>query len=172
MAGMSGMSAPVTIPKGALYTEADVRFMQGMIAHHGQAIYMSRMAAAHGANPRLLRFATKIDQSQQAEIKLMQDWLRANNQNAPGGDSWHGMTMPGMLTPDQLKELEASKGTEFDRNFLTMMIQHHQGALKMVTDLFATPMAGQDVDVSVFANDVTTVQTAEIGTMQQMLGNL
>ncbi|HEV8612919.1 MAG TPA: DUF305 domain-containing protein, partial [Gemmatimonadales bacterium] len=67
---------PVVIPKGALYTEADVRFMQGMIAHHAQAIYMSRMAAGHGANPRLLRFAQKIDQSQIAEIALMQQWLR------------------------------------------------------------------------------------------------
>jgi len=77
-----------------------------------------------------------------------------------------------MLTAEQLKTLESSKGPDFDKNFLTMMIQHHEGALKMVSDLFATPMAGQDVDVSVFANDVQTVQTAEIGTMQRMLGNL
>lgn len=172
MAGMSGMNSPVTIPPGADYTVADVRFMQGMIAHHGQAIYMSQMAAAHGANPRLLRFSKKIDQSQRAEINLMQGWLRANHQAAPSGDSWHNVMMAGMLTADQLKQLDASKGPDFDKNFLTMMIQHHEGALKMVTDLLATPMAGQDIDVSVFANDVTTVQTAEIGTMQQMLGNL
>ena len=89
---------PVVIPKGALYTEADVRFMQGMIAHHAQAIYLSRMAAAHGANPRLLRFAGKIDQSQVAEIALMQQWLRANNQAAPDTASWRSMQMPGMLT--------------------------------------------------------------------------
>src|SRR5205085_3065183 len=80
---MAGMSTPVNIPKGALYTAADVRFMQGMIAHHAQAIYMSRLAASRGANPRLLKFANKIDQSQQAEIRLMQDWLRANNQSVP-----------------------------------------------------------------------------------------
>ena len=160
---------PVTIPKGALYTEADVRFMQGMIAHHAQAIYMSRMAAARQANPHLLKFANKIDQSQQAEIRLMQDWLRANNQMAPDTSSWRTMTMPGMLTTEQLATLDASKGAEFDKQFLTLMIQHHEGALKMVADLFAAPLAAQDVVVSVFANDVRTVQTAEIDTMHQML---
>ena len=169
---MAGMSTPVTIPKGVIYTEADVRFMQGMIAHHAQAIYMSRMAAARQANPRVLKFANKIDQSQIAEIKLMQDWLRANNQAAPDTSSWRTMQMPGMLTAEQLKTLDAAKGTEFDRQFLTLMIQHHQGALKMVADLLAAPLAAQDADVSVFANDVVTVQTAEIDTMEQMLSNL
>jgi len=169
---MTGMSMPVNIPKGALYTEADVHFMQGMIAHHAQAIYMSRLAVSRGANPRLLKFANKIDQSQQAEIRLMQDWLVANKQAAPDTGSWRTMTMPGMLTAAQLATLDAARGPEFDKQFLNLMIQHHEGALKMVADLLATPMAAQDVDVSVFANDVTTVQTAEIGTMQQMLSNL
>lgn len=169
---MAGMSMPVNIPKGVLYTEADVHFMQGMIAHHAQAIYMSRLAVSRGANPRLLKFANKIDQSQQAEIRLMQDWLVANKQAAPDTGSWRTMTMPGMLTAAQLATLDGARGPEFDKQFLTLMIQHHEGALKMVADLLATPLAAQDVDVSVFANDVTTVQTAEIGTMQQMLANL
>ena len=169
---MAGMAMPLTIPSGALYTEADVRFMQGMIAHHAQAIYMSRLAASHHANPRLLKFATKIDQSQMAEIRLMQDWLRANNQIAPDTSSWRSMQMPGMLTAEQLARLDAARGPEFDRQFLVFMIQHHQGALKMVADLLATPRAAQDVDVSVFANDVVTVQTAEIDVMQQMLDTL
>jgi uncharacterized protein (DUF305 family) len=169
---MAGMSAPITIPKGALYTEADVHFMQGMIAHHSQAIFMSKLAATKGVNPRLLRFATKIDQSQTAEIRLMQDWLRANGQTAPDTSSWRTMMMPGMLTPEQIKQLGDAKGKEFDRQFLTLMIQHHQGALKMVADLMATPRAAQDVDISVFANDVEVVQTAEIGVMQQMLETL
>jgi uncharacterized protein (DUF305 family) len=166
-----GMPA-VVIPQGAIYTEADVRFMQGMIAHHAQAIYMSRLAAGRQASPRLLKFATKIDQSQQAEIRLMQEWLHANGHFAPDTSAWHTMTMAGMLTIDQLKLLDTARGEEFDRLFLRFMIQHHQGALKMVKDLFATPRAGQDVDVSVFANDVETVQTAEIGTMYQMLNDL
>ena len=163
---------PVKLPKGALFTEADVRFMQEMIAHHAQAIYMSRLAAGHDATPRLLKFANKIDQSQQAEIRLMQEWLRANGQFAPDTSSWRQMSMPGMLTEEQLKQLESANGREFDRKFLTFMIQHHEGALKMVDDLFGTPGAGQDVDVSVFANDVQVVQTAEIGTMHQMLNTL
>ena len=172
MPGMNMGLPPVTIPQGVVFTEADVRFMQGMIAHHAQAIYMSRLAAAHDASPRLLKFAQKIDQSQQAEIRMMQEWLRANAQFAPDTSSWRQMTMPGMLTAEQLVKLDAAKGAEFDRFFLTFMIQHHEGALKMVKDLFATPRAGQDVDVSVFANDVHTVQTAEIGAMYQMLNNL
>ncbi len=172
MAGMSMAMPPVTIPKGVVFTEADVRFMQGMIAHHAQAIYMSRLAAGHDATPRLIKFANKIDQSQQAEIRLMQEWLRANGQFTPDTSSWRQMTMPGMLTTEQLAQLDAAKGTEFDRLFLTFMIKHHEGALRMVKDLFAAPLAGQDVDVSVFANDVQTVQTAEIGIMQQMLSVL
>ena len=171
MAGMSGHNH-ITIPEGAVYTVADVEFMQGMIAHHAQAIYMSRMAEAHGASPRLLKLANKIDQSQVAEIRIMQGWLVHNGQVAPDTSSWRTMTMTGMLTEAQLKELDAAKGADFDRTFLTLMIQHHEGALQMVKDLFATPRAGQEVDVNVFANDVVTVQTAEIGAMRQMLSQL
>ena len=179
MAGMDmggtashGMDAPVTIPPGAVFTVADVRFMQGMIAHHGQAIHMSRLATSRGANARVLCFAQKIDQSQAAEILLMQEWLLANKQAVPDTGSWRGMTMPGMLTAAQLAALEGARGGEFDEQFLRLMIQHHEGALKMVADLMAAPRAAQDVDVSVFANDVETVQTAEIGTMRQMLATL
>lgn len=162
----------ISIPKGALYTEADVRFMQGMIAHHAQAIHMSRLAPSRGANPRLVRFAAKIDMSQAGEIAQMQDWLRANGQFAPDTSSWRGMTMHGMLTAAEIARLEAARGAEFDRLFLEHMIRHHEGALKMVADLLATPRAAQDVDVSVLANDVETTQTAEIGLMRQMLSEM
>ena len=169
----AGMNhGPITVPKGANYTVADVEFMQGMIAHHAQAIYMSRMAEAHGASPRLLRLAMKIDQSQVAEIRIMQDWLRSNGQAAPDTGSWRTMKMVGMISDEQLKELDAAKGVEFDRLFLEFMIIHHEGALQMVKDLFATPRAGQEVDVNVFANDVVSVQTAEIGAMRRMLSEL
>jgi uncharacterized protein (DUF305 family) len=171
MPGMD-MSHKIVIPKGAIYTVADVEFMQGMIAHHAQAIWMSRMATAHGANARVLKLANKIDQSQVPEIRIMQQWLRRYNQYAPDTSSWRTMAMPGMLTAAQLKELDAATGVDFDRAFLNLMIQHHNGALKMVDDLFATPLAGQEVDVSVFANDVVSAQTAEIGIMQQMLTQL
>lgn len=172
MAGMAGMNEKITIPSGANITEADVQFMQGMIGHHSQAIFMSKLATTRGANPRVLRFAQKIDQSQASEIILMEEWLRHYKQSIPGPDSHQHMSMPGMLTPEQIKQLEAARGGEFDRLFLTFMIQHHEGALKMVKDLFATPRAGQEVDISVFANDVEVTQTAEIGTMRQMLAGM
>ena len=162
----------IKVPAGASYTVADVEFMQGMIAHHAQAIYMSRMAEAHKASPRLLKLANKIDQSQVAEIRIMQQWLRSNDQVAPDTSSWRTMTMAGMLTDAQLRALDAASGAEFDRAFLTLMIQHHEGALQMVKDLFATPGSGQEIDVNVFANDVVVVQTAEIGAMRQMLAQL
>jgi uncharacterized protein (DUF305 family) len=165
-------AGPITIPAGALFTEADVRFMQGMIAHHAQAVHMSRMAATRGARPRLVRFAQKIDQSQAGEIVLMQEWLRANGQFAPDTSAWRTMTMHGMLTAEELAGLEAARGPEFDRRFLTLMIRHHEGAIRLVADLLATPRAAQDVDVSVLANDVETTQNAEIGTMRQMLNEL
>jgi uncharacterized protein (DUF305 family) len=162
----------IVIPKGALYTKADVEFMQGMIAHHAQAVVMSRMAKSHRANPQVLRLSNKIDQSQVPEIIIMQQWLERNNQFVPDTSSWREMTMAGMLTPAQMKELDAAKGVAFDRAYLQLMIQHHVGALKMVEDLFNAPLAGQEVDVNVFANDVVTAQTAEIGIMQKLLAQL
>ena len=174
MAGMHHMemSHEIVIPKGAPYTKADVEFMQGMIAHHAQAIVMSRMAESHGANPQVMKLSNKIDQSQVAEIDIMQSWLRRNKQFAPDTSSWRHMTMTGMLTAEQLGELEAAKGVDFDRVYLRYMIMHHAGALKMVEDLFNSPMAGQEVDVNVFANDVVTAQTLEIGIMQKLLSQL
>jgi uncharacterized protein (DUF305 family) len=170
--------APIAIPPGALYTAADVRFMQGMIAHHAQAVHMSRMAPSRGVSPRLLRLAHKIDQSQAGEIALMQDWLRAHGQAVPDTNAWRamasmpGMDMPGMLTLAELAELEAARGAAFDRRYLALMIRHHEGALRMVADLLATPRAAQDVDVNVLANDVESTQTAEIGLMRAMLVEL
>lgn len=174
MAGMSGMDMghEIVIPKGAPYTKADVEFMQGMIAHHSQAIVMSRMAESHGANTQVQKLSNKIDQSQVSEIHIMQGWLERNKQFVPDTSSWHHMTMSGMLTTAQLEELDAARGNAFDRAYLHLMIQHHLGALKMVDDLFNTAMAGQEVDVNVFANDVVTVQTVEIGIMQKLLTQL
>lgn len=168
---MAGLP-PVMLPPGALITEADVRFMQGMIAHHAQAVAMTRLAAGAGANPRVLKLAQKIDLSQAGEIVLMQDWLRAHDQFVPDTSSWRTMTMHGMLTAGEMAQLAASRGAEYDRLFLTFMIRHHEGALQMVKDLFATPRAGQEVDINVFANDVESTQSAEIGLMRVMLLDL
>lgn len=171
MKGMD-MGHEIVIPKGALFTKADVEFMQGMIAHHAQAIVMSRMAESHGANPQVLKLSNKIDQSQVPEIRIMQAWLTRNHQFAPDTSSWHHVLMSGMLTTAQLEELDAAKGVDFDRAYLRLMIQHHVGALKMVNDLFNTSLAGQEVDVNVFANDVVTAQTTEIGIMQKLFTQL
>ena len=103
---------------------------------------------------------------------VMKKWLQRNDQFAPDTASWHHMRMDGMLTDAQLAELDAAKGVAFDRAFLNLMIQHHTGALKMVDDLFASPMAGQEVDVSVFANDIVTAQTSEIAIMKRLLTQL
>ena len=127
---------------------------------------------SHGANPQVLKLSQKIDQSQVPEIAIMQKWLRRYNQHAPDTSSWHTMRMDGMLSDEELKVLGASKGVEFDRVFLQGMIKHHAGALKMVDDLFKSPGAGQEVDVNVFANDVVTAQTGEIGIMRQLLAKL
>lgn len=167
-----GMGAEISIPEGALYTAADVSFLQGMIAHHAQAIYMSNLAESREADPRLLRLAEKIAQSQTAEIRLMQGWLADHDQFVPDTSSHRTMMMPGMLTQAQLAELEAASGAEFNRRYLEFMIIHHEGALDMVDDLLSSPGAAQDVDVNVMANEVHVVQTAELGAMHQMLDNL
>jgi uncharacterized protein (DUF305 family) len=166
------MGPEIVVPKGAPYTKADVEFMQGMIAHHAQAIVMARMAEANGANPQVLKLSRKIDQSQIPEIIIMQEWLRRHGQFAPDTASWHDMRMEGMLTDAELKAMSAAKGVAFDRLFLIGMIKHHAGALKMVDDLFRSPGAGQEVDANVFANDVVTTQTAEIGIMRRLLSQL
>ncbi len=160
------------IPTGSLHTAADVHFMQGMIAHHGQAIHMSRLAEARAADKRLIRLAQKIDQSQASEILLMQGWLHDNNQVAPDTTSYRTIMMPGMLTAEELAHLATIRGAAFDKSFLQLMIRHHEGALQMVAELLATPRAAQDINVNVFANEVHLVQSAEIDLMRQMLANL
>jgi len=169
---MHRMGPEIVIPSGAIYTKADVEFMQGMIAHHAQAIVMSRLAEKNGANPQVLKLSRKIDQSQVPEIDIMQQWLRRHEQFAPDTASWHGMRMDGMLTDEEIAELDTAKGVAFDRAFLVGMIKHHEGALKMVDDLFKVKGAGQEVDANIFANDVVSAQTAEIGIMRGLLAKL
>jgi uncharacterized protein (DUF305 family) len=157
------------IPEDAYYIAADVQFMQGMIAHHGQAVVMAKMAPTHGANAQLLLFTQKIDLSQRGEIEIMERWLYERGQPVPDSLAHEHMNMPGMLTAEQLKQLDAAKGKEFDKLFLVLMIQHHEGALKMVADLQATPAAMQDFLLHGFATDVDVDQRAEINRMYQML---
>ena len=164
------------------YTPADVKFMQGMIGHHAQAILMAALAPKNGASRAVSTLAERIAVSQHDEIAYMQRWLRERRESVPDPTAKHemaghemmnmdmpGMQMPGMLTREQMMQLEAAKGAEFDRLFLTFMIQHHRGALTMVDALFASPGAGQDTTVFRFASDVTADQTTEIDRMRSML---
>jgi uncharacterized protein (DUF305 family) len=158
------------------YTAADVQFMQGMISHHAQAITMANWAPSHGASENVRVLCARIVVSQRDEIHSMQQWLREHHEMVP--DSTGGMPgmkmdmalMPGMLTSDQMAELDRAKGPEFDKLFLVYMIQHHNGALSMVQQLFDTQGAGQDEKVFKFASDVNADQTAEINRMAKMLG--
>jgi uncharacterized protein (DUF305 family) len=161
------------------YTQADIDFMTGMISHHAQAIDMSRMAPTHGASPAVRTLADRIINAQTDEIRLMQQWLADRRQPVPPakavpmkhkmGGMEHEMWMNGMLTPEQMQALDAARGTEFDRQFLTGMIAHHQGAVAMVEELFGTPGAANDVVTNKLAQDVQVDQKTEIVRMQQML---
>jgi uncharacterized protein (DUF305 family) len=178
--GMSARLADGSHP----WTEADVRFMSSMIGHHAQAIEMSRLAPTHGASPAVQRLAERIINAQQDEIAAMQLWLRDRGQPVPeassamhhhGGEhgtAGHEARMPGMLTPEQMAQLDAARGPAFDRLFLTLMIQHHRGATAMVRELFGSYGAAQDETVFKFASDVNVDQTTEIERMRRMLIDL
>jgi uncharacterized protein (DUF305 family) len=155
------------------HTEADVRFMSNMIGHHSQALTMAGLAPTHGASPSVRRLAERIMSGQRDEIATMQQWLRDRELPAPEGSHMgHGHLMPGMLTDAQMKQLEEAKGPEFDRLFLTFMIQHHRGAVAMVKELFGTPGAAQDETVFKFASDANVDQSTEIARMERMLSAL
>ncbi len=159
-------------------SQADVEFMQGMIMHHAQAVEMTALIASHTENKDLRLLGARISRSQSDEIKFMQRWLASRGEalsmtmpEMPNMDMSHEKMalMPGMLTPEQMVALRKAKGAEFDRLFLTGMIQHHNGALTMVKDLFDTAGAGQDADLFNFATDADNTQRAEIRVMQTML---
>ncbi|HUF34487.1 MAG TPA: DUF305 domain-containing protein [Gemmatimonadales bacterium] len=152
------------------YTEADIRFMTHMIHHHAQAVLMAGWAPSHEAGPAVRRLAERIASGQEDEIATMRQWLADRGHSAHAES--HGMRMPGMLTEDQLGELDAARGDAFDRLFLTFMIQHHRGAVSMVRDLFATRGAARDETVFKVANDVSADQSNEIARMEAMLATL
>jgi uncharacterized protein (DUF305 family) len=189
--GAPGMPTK-TLPadtRGKLPPESakDVEFMQGMIMHHAQAVEMTALIPSHTENAELRSLGARISSSQSDEMKFMQRWLTARGEPVsltmqgamPGmpGMDMPGMDMsgkpmammPGMLTAAQMHALRDARGTEFDRLFLTGMIQHHNGALIMVKDLFNTKGAGQDAELFNFATDADNTQRAEIRIMQSML---
>ena len=161
----------------------DVEFMQGMIMHHAQAVEMTALINDRTTNKNLRLLGSRISHSQADEMKYMERWLRLRGESTsmpmssmhhmPGMDmSKHQMLMPGMLTEEQMDALKNAKADEFDRLFLTGMIQHHKGALTMVEELFNTAGAGQDSELFNFATDVDSGQRAEIRIMEAMLGEI
>jgi uncharacterized protein (DUF305 family) len=172
-------STPAVLPPRSA---ADVEFMQGMIMHHAQAVEMTAMIASHTQNKDLRSLGARISSSQADEIKFMKRWLAARGEaisspmpEMPGMDMPHESShekmalMPGMLTPQQMEALRKASGARFDRLFLAGMIQHHNGALRMVKDLFDTAGAGQDAELFDFATDADNTQRAEIKIMDSML---
>jgi uncharacterized protein (DUF305 family) len=161
------------------YSRADVEFMQGMIPHHAQAVVMAGQAASHGASQAMQLMCQRMLVSQRDEIEWMRNWLRDRGEFVPARDATHhkhmmngvehDMLMPGMLTDAELAQLDKARGREWEKLFLTFMIRHHDGAIKMVDQLFASHGALQDEDVYTLASDMYADQTTEIERMQKLL---
>ena len=162
------------------YTAADAHFISGMIGHHAQAVVMAGWAPSHDASPSVQALCERIVVAQRDEIAFMQRWLRERHEPVPPADPRghvmpgmdHPMLMPGMLTPEQMAQLDSARGPAFDRLFLRFMIQHHQGAITMVQQLLGAQGAAQDGLVFRFASDVNADQTTEIDRMTRMLAAL
>lgn len=204
--GAPGAPSRVITPAQALelsrsgYTAGDVRFMQHMLVHHGQAVEMVDLLKVHGSDATVRRLGERIAMGQEAEMVIMEAWLHSREQptamtmgaadhsghagmdhsaHAGHGDMAASMAppsetaiMPGMLSPAQMVRLAAARGADFDRLFLEGMIQHHQGALDMVDELMAEPDAAEDPTLSDFLSSVVADQNAEILRMQSLLSAL
>ena len=161
------------------YVTADVKFMTDMIPHHAQAVVMAGWAPSHGASTGVRLLCERIVVGQTDEIRLMQTWLRERHEAVPSASSTHmkmmmnglehEMLTPGMLSDEEMAQLDKSRGLAFDRLFLTGMIRHHRGAITMVDELFGSQGAGQDEVVFRFGSDVYADQSTEIDRMQKML---
>jgi uncharacterized protein (DUF305 family) len=186
--GSAGQSAQSTDPPARPdlvrrpYSEADVEFMAGMIPHHAQAVLIAGWAGSHGARPDIRVLCERMVIAQRDEIEWMRNWLRDRGENVPPANATHhrmkmngvehDMLMPGMLSPEDLAQLDKARGPDWDRLFLTFMIRHHEGAIKMVEQLFASHGAMQDDDVYHLAADMFADQTTEIDFMSKMLARM
>ncbi|MDA0636473.1 DUF305 domain-containing protein [Nonomuraea sp. CA-218870] len=183
-----GTEAPVIVPEGPgatartatpgerlgqvppTPTAADVRFAEGMIPHHRQALEMAGLAAGRTTTASVLGFAQQIAISQQPEITIMSEWLTGLGRRVPSGhDHGGGMEGYGMATEDELKALRAAEAGAFDRMFLQLMIRHHEGALKMAEEALA---GGKDQRMRLLARDVYAGQSIEIARMRKILDQL
>lgn len=174
--GAPGSNASASASAGR-YNQADVSFAQQMIPHHRQAVAMAAMAATHGASPDVKALAEKIEKAQEPEIQTMSGWLKAWGAKVPdamegmpamsGTDHGDHASMPGMMGREDMDRLDGATGKDFDSMFLTMMIEHHEGAIAMAK---TERQKGSSRDATSMAGDIATAQTAEIARMRQMLG--
>jgi uncharacterized protein (DUF305 family) len=166
-------AAPQPAPR---HSDADVRFITGMIGHHAQALEMVALVRERATRADVRMMAERIEVSQRDEIAMMERWLRARGLPVPSADSAHAhhgaghAPMPGMLTAEEMQRLGAASGAEFDRLFLELMIRHHEGALAMVAELFGTRGGGQESEMFHIASEVDADQRMEIDRMRTMLG--
>ena len=151
------------------YSEADVAFVQGMIPHHVQALVMTGLVRERASSEALRSMALRMEISQQDEIVAMERWLRERGEAVPDARAAEHMMMPGMLTHDQMQRLASAEGSAFDRLFLELMVQHHEGALMMVERLFATAGAAEEIQIRELATDVDIDQRVEISRMRGIL---
>ena len=180
-----GTTPPEPAPRPDLvrepYSAADVEFIQGMIPHHAQAVLMAGWAGSHGAQQDVRILCDRIVVGQRDEIEWMRNWLRDRGETVPAANATHhrmkmngvehDMLMPGMLSPEEMARLDKARGADWDRLFLQGMIGHHEGALKMVDDLYNAHGAMQGDDVFKFVSDIYADQTIEIEFMKKMLGD-
>ena len=156
------------------FNDADVRFAQSMIPHHEQAVVMAKMAESHAASADVRDLAARIEAAQGPEIRMMSRWLRAWGEDVPAGGGMGGMGgmdhgsdgMPGMMGDDDMMSLDSVSGAGFDRMFLTMMIEHHEGAIEMAK---TEQSDGKHPDAIDLAEKIEADQTAEIAVMQDLL---
>lgn len=159
--------APSDVPADAEWNQTDATFVTMMIPHHAQALEMTELAVTRAASDEVKSLARSITAAQGPEIVSMSGWLQARGLEVPAaGELPDHAGMPGMLTPEQLKELGAARGEEFDRLFLTRMITHHEGALTMAAPVLSK---GSDTLAMEMAQDVEASQKTEIGIMQKLL---
>lgn len=167
-------ASDATDASGVRHTAADVRFMQGMLGHHAQALEMTALLPSRTTRDDLRALARRIEASQSDEMAMMREWLAERGEAQPDAHAHHGhgTLMPGMLTPDEMQRLREAQGAAFERLFLDGMIRHHEGALTMVRDLLATPGAGQEPELFAFASDVEADQAMEIRRMRALVKEL
>ena len=159
--------------EGVSYTDADVSFMQGMIPHHQQALEMTALVRQHAVTEAVQRMALRMEISQRDELSLISSWVADRGETiemSNMGAMQHEMM--GMLTPEQMQTLSETRGMDFDRLFLEGMIQHHRGALAMVTELFSTSGAAQESTIFKFAEEIDADQLMEIERMQGLLNQM